>query len=418
MRYLTFFIAVVLVSLDANAQQYQFVYVQTDNKQPFYIRVNEQLYSSSTTGYVVVPKLQSGNYSMSIGFPKNEWPAQQINVKVADKDLGFVLKNFDSKGWGLFNLQTMEVLQATTIPAVTANETSTAGSGNMFSEVLADVVNTPSIKTPAPEVKKPEFSEAPKIEPNKPKEIPVAAEKPAQEVVKSPESTVKKISTLKDAEGTVVTYVAEGPFSKDTVRIMLSAETPDIEAEKEVDEAKSAIQVTPQATIASEEKPASATASKEPAAKNPGDPKFLEIELPNPNNTTANTTEKVSPTKNEVVQPVSSNKDKEEAAGLIMINSDCKKLANEEDFYKLRKNMSAERADDDMVNAARKMFRQKCYSTEQIKNLGLLFLNDEGKYKFFDAAYPYIYDSGNFPRLQSELKDEYYIKRFKAMIRK
>jgi len=46
-----------------------------------------------------------------------------------------------------------------------------------------------------------------------------------------------------------------------------------------------------------------------------------------------------------------------------------------------------------------------------------LFLNESGKYKFFDEAYLYTSDVENFSALQSELKDDYYINRFKAMLK-
>ena len=79
--------------------------------------------------------------------------------------------------------------------------------------------------------------------------------------------------------------------------------------------------------------------------------------------------------------------------------------------------MAASSSDDAMVDAAKKAFKATCYSVEQIKNLSALFLNDAGKYNFFDAAYPHIYDSQNFGALQNQLTDQYYISRFKAMIR-
>ncbi|HNG64489.1 MAG TPA: hypothetical protein PLK54_12075 [Ferruginibacter sp.] len=57
-----------------------------------------------------------------------------------------------------------------------------------------------------------------------------------------------------------------------------------------------------------------------------------------------------------------------------------------------------------------------CYSTEQIRNLGSLFLTDEGKYKLYVAAYPFVADLDLFGTLGSELKDAYYISRFRAML--
>jgi hypothetical protein len=97
--------------------------------------------------------------------------------------------------------------------------------------------------------------------------------------------------------------------------------------------------------------------------------------------------------------------------------NNCKVQANTDDFFKLRKRMAAETNDDKMITEAKKVFKTKCFSTSQIKHLATLFLSDEFKYKFFDAAYQYINDLENFSSLQSELKEEYYINRFNAMLR-
>jgi hypothetical protein len=113
------------------------------------------------------------------------------------------------------------------------------------------------------------------------------------------------------------------------------------------------------------------------------------------------------------IQPVT----KETVPEKNIVKKDCSDQANESDFFKLRKFMAAAEGDDEMIGEARKYFKTRCFTTEQIKNLSLLFLNDEGKYKFFDAAYDYVTDAANFKSLQNELKDDYYITRFKAMLR-
>ena len=79
--------------------------------------------------------------------------------------------------------------------------------------------------------------------------------------------------------------------------------------------------------------------------------------------------------------------------------------------------MASETNADDMIKAAKKRFKSACYSTEQIKNLSVLFLKDETRYNFFDAAYPFVHDTQNFADLVTALSDEYYITRFKAMLR-
>lgn len=110
-------------------------------------------------------------------------------------------------------------------------------------------------------------------------------------------------------------------------------------------------------------------------------------------------------------------KTKEPDATLYSLNKNCNDQATDADFLKLRKRMAAVENNDDMIAEARKTFKTKCFSTVQIKNLSTLFLDEEGKYHFFDEAYHYVSDPGNFPSLQAELKEEYYVNRFKAMLR-
>ncbi len=100
-----------------------------------------------------------------------------------------------------------------------------------------------------------------------------------------------------------------------------------------------------------------------------------------------------------------------------MINSDCRSFAVDADVDKLRIKMLAENNVDDRIMAARKYLKTKCFYTKQIKSLSELFLSDEGRYRFFDASYPFVIDTDNFKELVSLLRDEYFVNRFKAMVR-
>lgn len=96
--------------------------------------------------------------------------------------------------------------------------------------------------------------------------------------------------------------------------------------------------------------------------------------------------------------------------------SACRQTASEKDFMKLRKNMAGEETDEAMIDEARKVFRNKCFTVEQMRYLSTLFLTSAAKYQFFDASYHHVTDKQNFASLQTELKDEYYLKRFKALV--
>ena len=69
-----------------------------------------------------------------------------------------------------------------------------------------------------------------------------------------------------------------------------------------------------------------------------------------------------------------------------------------------------------MLAQAKKYFKTKCFTTYQLKNLSALFLTDAAKFRFFDAAYAFVADEVNFKTLESEMKDDYYITRFQAMV--
>ena len=136
-------------------------------------------------------------------------------------------------------------------------------------------------------------------------------------------------------------------------------------------------------------------------------------------NTASDTSQAVNKTKEEPKKEetkkwwqIAIGKDKTETAEI----KKCQTVANNDDFLKLRRKMAARTNDDGMLDEAKKYFKSKCFATEQIKNLSTMFLSNAGKYNFFSAAYNYTTDVENFSSLQSELKDEYYIKRFKEML--
>lgn len=102
---------------------------------------------------------------------------------------------------------------------------------------------------------------------------------------------------------------------------------------------------------------------------------------------------------------------------LSMVNSDCVNKATDGDLDKLRVKMLAATTIEDRILIARKAFKAKCYYTRQIKALTELFFSDENRYQFFDAAYPFVVDTDEFKSLVKLLTEEYYINRFKVMVR-
>ena len=144
---------------------------------------------------------------------------------------------------------------------------------------------------------------------------------------------------------------------------------------------------------------------------------FLDIEIKNPQ-TEENKKDKINDFEKKVKNGDNKDLEKEPVSPKpVMINSDCINFASEEDFLKLRKKMVSAEKEENMLATARKFFKTKCFTTEQVKNLCVLFLKDSGKYNFFDIAYPFVSDSQNYGTLENQLVDAYYINRFRVMIR-
>jgi Domain of unknown function (DUF4476) len=478
-----------------------FIYLQTENAQTFYVKMNNRLHSSAAAGYLILHGLKDSTYRITVGFPKNEWPEQVFVCSPAGKDAGYLLKNFGDRGWGLFNLQALTIQMASDNKAA-GSKTNIITSKDPFTTLLATVVGDSTIREQVVRVEEKgktegktevkvegktetkaetKVEERPVMPPAKVEEkaegevrvetktevktetkTEIKAEDKVEErpAVSVERSKVGKLIESRSAGGVDMVFTDAHAAGSDTIRLFVPELKEQVEApaKPQAAETKTTIAVVTdtirhnvQATEVQERsdsmKIATTTAQTDTMQK---DKRFLDFEM-NPNDSLAAGSVKrvvaASPdsikmapdagaadtiktdTRNIVAandstaspQPgVQAPGEKPEPATpkLQVVNSDCRSFATEDDFFKLRGKMSNEKSDDDMIDAAKKAFKKKCYSTEQVKNLGVLFLSDEARYKFYDTAYPFVHDTGNYARLEQELKEEYYRNRFRAMIRK
>ena len=83
----------------ANAQYY--AYIEAEGQQPFYLRVGPKLYSSNSSGFLILSKLDVAEMPLTIGFPENVYPEVGFTMNAATRDRGFILKLVDGAGWTL-----------------------------------------------------------------------------------------------------------------------------------------------------------------------------------------------------------------------------------------------------------------------------------------------------------------------------
>ncbi|MGO4292999.1 DUF4476 domain-containing protein [Chitinophaga sp. RAB17] len=105
-------------------EQHHYVYIQSEKGQPFYVKHNGKVLSSTERGYIILPKLDNGTVPITVGFPKDESHEAQFYLKIAKNDQGFLLKQSGEAGYSLYNLQTFrEIKSDAGTPAVAAAET-------------------------------------------------------------------------------------------------------------------------------------------------------------------------------------------------------------------------------------------------------------------------------------------------------
>jgi hypothetical protein len=414
---LTFFLSTV------SAQEKHFVFIQSDNKQPFYVSINGKIFSSTASGYVIIPKQTEGEYNAVIGFAGNSFPEQSFKYVIDKKDLGFNLKNFGEKGWGLFNLQTLAVTMAGEVGTNVARAVVEKPKEEYTPEITFEKKKEKPVAKaePAPELKPvvtdtainkeavtltqtsvTKNDDAPKSETTT--QIQKTGDEPAKttealtSTSKPLADEVKKVSEVKGSMGTYITYVDGSDKSKDTIEVIIPKDN------KRNSSNSSGHQDVVKASDASNNAattPAGAAATNDGLNNNSSDLKFLNMNMKS-SKTEASATPSDAPVS--VSQPVNGNS--------------CKNVASDDDVVRLRRKMALQGNDEKMINEAKKLFRNNCLTTSQVKALSTLFMSDEGRYKFFDASYEHIADAEAYYSLQGEFIDPYFINRFKAMLRK
>ena len=95
MQKLILLFVLFLAAKTSFGQQQYFVYIQSEDKQPFYVLLKGKTYSSSEYGHVILSKLADSTHHISIGFPKKAFPEQIFTISINKKDAGYQLKPFE-----------------------------------------------------------------------------------------------------------------------------------------------------------------------------------------------------------------------------------------------------------------------------------------------------------------------------------
>jgi hypothetical protein len=399
--------------LVGKAQQKHFIYVQSEDQQPFAIILNGKVYSSSDYGYIIIPKLDNGDYNFTVSFPKNKFPEQTFSCTINKKDEGYFLKS-SNNGWALENMQAQNT--------ATSNTAGTTSQKNAFGEMLSDVVSDSTLtkNTPVGDTKTgiDETTAA--------TAAAVALNNPA--AITDSVTQLQKISESKLDTGTNMLFVDKTQTGTDTINVFIPSESANTSVatpnqtlaqnneaynlahdslaansfQNNNPTTENTNQSSENITTTNNNQPAEAVASQ--SANETSNPFYK----PEQNNKAENSTDAQT-------NPATTNDVSNTATGAT--KQDCVNMLSDGDMDKLKRKMFSQHSDDNMVQYAVKYASKKCITTDQVKTLGSLFSSDDGRYSLYDALYKYVYDSENYSILESQILDPYYKKRFAAMLR-
>lgn len=139
------FLLLSMLSLKQSVHGQHYFFIEADAQQPFYVRWNGTLLSSSAGGFLLVSKVEEEKILMTIGFPMNKFPECNFELDAMNRDRGFQLKNFGEKGWGLFDRTSLQII----MPVISSSEKLIVVAkqpDNSFGAVLSEVTGDSTLQ--------------------------------------------------------------------------------------------------------------------------------------------------------------------------------------------------------------------------------------------------------------------------------
>jgi hypothetical protein len=433
------------------AQQNFFILIQADNKQAFYVLQGGRSFNSTSDGSLILSQLKDSVYNIVVGFPGKQSPEQPFSVELRHKDQQFLLRTQADKGWVLYNPLTGE----TRTPDL--NEEKRAEirpqgikKDDAFSRLMADVVHDTAVMyntyaadstssigdsqaSSSSPVSKDQASLIPASGGPDSSRISVTGQTmvdsgvtgvPGRQQVDS-SSAVPAIDPVKPDSGSAELHSISPAVAG-------SSPVPDYSVIKADSTAKRPVRRTKIVKLSERKLPHSvrlAFSDRSVGKKADTVILFIMVDTPALSKSRVNglTARVLSP---DAAVPVSGNtagggeggKPKPDTsqkrpparAPLPFVNSDCHDFATDYDLDKLRVKMLEATKDEYRIQAARKVFKLKCFSTRQIRALSEVFTTDASRFRFYETAYPFAADD-HFRELAGTLTDPVYNSKFKAM---
>jgi hypothetical protein len=110
MRTFLFLLYCLCCAGGVHAQTTGFVYIESENGRPFYIRTRDSLYHSAPEGFMLLSSLYNIKGDLILGFPGQTAAAFVFTMPSITIDKGWVLKDMKQEGWRLYDYKLDELV--------------------------------------------------------------------------------------------------------------------------------------------------------------------------------------------------------------------------------------------------------------------------------------------------------------------
>lgn len=354
-----------------------YIFIEADGQQPFYVKRADTLYSSSASGFLIIPKVPRADFSIVLGFPKAIYPEAIFDIKDVKSDRGFHLKLFEGKGWGLFDRTSMEVIYSNGGLSERKSADSIKKTASPFAALLSDATGDDVLLEQKPVAAKKQ--EAREIVPVQPTEV--VAVQPTKEqsiapanMIKSEMPTLVKVSDLETDKEKIITYVErKSGGSVDTVIVKIDKLGPTDVKTLEKNLSSGNVVMKDDTNVSSE-------------------------------STTPASTPKVAKALNEP-----------EPSVVRKLSACLKPAAETKDMLNLQKKLLGMAKEDEQLIYIEKIFGLKCFTSKQAIEIASFFLNENSRMNYFKRVYWLVSDHDELRQAGTLLFKEENIRAFKQL---
>lgn len=417
----------------AQKQEY-FVYLQTENLTPFYIRMNGKVISSTASGYLILGQLADSAYPFKLGvLGSNE--VQDYVIQVRGNDAGYVIKRLPDQLWCIQNIHTNEVQMSMEMSSAAAAEEARKKAMGVSTPTVQPVMRETATATPVSNkvdsaslvANTPSAQSRTGI--NAQADSLAAAIAAREQEIKALQDELERAKKNQAADnvfkpqnpapaGVTADSTASGSREKD-IKLVEPSPAVDSTAGRVISQ-KPEVPVSVHPAEAS--KAAIVRQNSGDSAVSSGTPQpvrqdTMMQQIRNGKSPVAGDTAQTGGNPATVSVPTTDSlrSSGSESASAIQ-RQPCSELLSRQELENNMAKTYRMTDTDEIIAVYRASFESKCVTTTQLKKIAGNLVSDVARYKLLEAAYPRTLDYYAFSDLESLLKDTYYLARFRKMI--